>query len=104
MRLIVAALGVCLAVQAGASAQGSAFSDVEQRYRAALEKLESATPPDGIAIASTRQKLALALREEGRYADAERLFRGALDTLAGLLGPQRLEVAGAMAGVASVLL
>src|SRR6202011_4276114 len=65
MRLKIAALGVCLAVQLGAAGQDGAFREVEQRYRSALEKLESATPPDGIAIASTRQKLAVALREKG---------------------------------------
>src|SRR5258708_22208011 len=46
----------------------------------------------------------MALREEGSYAEAERHFRKALDTLVRMPEPKRMEIAGAMAGVASVLL
>ena len=71
--------------------------DAEELYRRSLairEKLASATNPD--LIARTLNNLGTCVRDQGRFREAEDLFRRAVKIIEDKYGPEHVDVAGGL--------
>lgn len=75
----------------------------EQSFQQAVQVAEQFGPNDA-RQGTTLNNLGLVLKEEKKYADAERTFGKALDVLQRIYGPDSIDVANVSFNVASVLL
>jgi tetratricopeptide (TPR) repeat protein len=78
------------------------YDDAENSVEAALEKAEQFGPEDP-RLAASLNNLAFIYHVQGRYADAEPLYRRALVIVEKVLGPHHPNVATAMENYAALL-
>jgi serine/threonine protein kinase/tetratricopeptide (TPR) repeat protein len=79
-------------------------SGAEATFRDALDRLKVAPRLDSIAEARLQGELAQLLRDTARFAEAEALFRRAIETLTRELGPAHQEVGMAWGGLGSLFI
>jgi serine/threonine protein kinase/Tfp pilus assembly protein PilF len=77
-------------------------SGAEATLRDALQRFASAPEPDPVVRARLQCELGQVLRDKAEFAEAERLFHDAIDTLTRALGAEHREVGAAWAGLAPV--
>lgn len=81
------------------------FDAGEKSYREALarEAAQPDTPHNRVVLADTMHGLGEVLERQGRYADAERSFRKALDLQRQVLGPDHADIARTLQDLAKVI-
>ena len=83
-------------MKAGTEAyQKGRYSDAEEQFKAALKEAEKFRE-QGLRVGGSLNSLALLYHAQGKYAEAEPLFRRALPILEKALGPQHPLVAGSL--------
>ncbi len=91
-------------IHAGLAAQQQGnFSEAVKQLKAALEATKSFGPAD-LRLATTLNNLAVLYDEQGRYAEAEPLYKRALAIMEQALGPEHPDVATNLDNLASLYL
>ena len=82
--------------------QHADYAEAEKQFEAALKEAE-AFGPDDVRLATSLNELGLVYRAQGKYAEAEPLFKRALAILDRALGPKHPDVALVLKNYAALL-